>query len=150
MKTNSAGFELIKGFEGLRLRAYLCPAGRWTIGYGHISADVHEGQRITAAQAESLLESDLAKVAKGVEKLVAGIAATENQFSALVSFAYNVGLGNLRRSTLLKKLLGGDAAGAAAEFAKWTKARDAKGKLRELPGLVRRRRAERDLFERPA
>ncbi len=148
MTTNSAGLELIKSFEGLRLRAYLCPAGDWTIGYGHTGADVHKGQRITAAQAELLLQSDLVASEKGVDKLVAGTAVTENQFSALVSFAFNTGLGNLRRSTLLKKLLGGDAAAAAAEFAKWTKGRDAKGKRQELPGLVRRRTAERELFER--
>ena len=148
MKTNSAGFELIQGFESLRLTAYLCPAGRWTIGYGHTAADVRKGQRITAAEAESLLRSDLARFEKGVDKLVAGVAVTENQFSALVSFAFNAGLASLRKSTLLEKLRGGDGAGAAAEFAKWTRARNANGELRVLPGLVRRRAAERKLFER--
>lgn len=147
MKTNDAGVALIKDFEGLRLAAYPDPAHGWavpTIGYGHTSAagapEVTRGMKITAAGADEILRSDLGQYEAAVSKAVK-VPLTENQFAALVSFTFNLGAGALRKSTLLKKLNAGDYAGAAAEFAKWNKAG---GEV--LPGLTRRRAAERDLF----
>lgn len=148
MKTNNAGIALIKEFEGLELTAYKDPVGVWTIGYGHTSAagspKVFAGQRITPAEAESILRQDLAKF-EGYVNSAVNVALNENQHAALVSFTYNLGPGNLNSSTLLKKLNKGDYTGAAAEFARWNRAG---GKV--LAGLTRRRAAERDLFLRPA
>lgn len=138
MKTRNK--EIIKQSEGLRLEAYLCPAGVWTIGYGHTGKDVVEGMKITRGEAEELLEGDLEKFEKDILKMVK-VGLTQNQFDALVSFTYNVGGGALKTSTLLKKLNAGDYMGAADEFLKWTKAGG-----KELPGLVKRRRTERALF----
>lgn len=134
------GLALLKRCEGCRLEAYQDAIGVWTIGWGH-TEDVQPGQKISQHQADVMLQSDLEIYEQGVEKLLWGIPVTEAQFDALVCFAYNVGLANLGRSTLLKRLRGGDAAGAAAEFLKWTRAG---GKI--LPGLVKRRQAESDLF----
>jgi lysozyme len=141
MKTNAAGVELIKNAEGLRLESYLCPAGVWTIGYGH-TKDVLPASKITAHQADAILEVDLDRFEREVSALAPG--ANENEFSALVCFAFNLGAAALRGSTLLKKFLAGDKAGAAAEFMKW---QYAAGKV--LPGLVKRRAAERELFLKP-
>lgn len=147
MKTNDAGVALIKEFEGLRLSAYPDPAHGWavpTIGYGHTSSagspEVTRGMKITVAESDEILRRDLGQYEDAVSKAVK-VPLTENQFAALVSFTFNLGAGALRKSTLLKKLNGGDYAGAAAEFAKWN---NAGGKT--LPGLSRRRAAERDLF----
>jgi GH24 family phage-related lysozyme (muramidase) len=144
MKTSDAGLKLIMQFEGLRLKAYRCPAGVWTIGYGHTSAagvpDVRDGMRISAQEAEAILKKDLA----GFEAAVAGLVKkelTQAQFDVLVSFAYNCGVGALKGSTLLKRVNAGAFDAVSAELMKWTKA---KGK--ELPGLVRRRRAEAALW----
>ena len=136
---NKAGLELVNGFEGLRLKAYLCPANVWTIGYGSTGSHVREGLVITEAQAEELLRSDLRRF----EDFVAANCspATDNQFSALVSFAFNVGEGALKDSTLRRMHLEGDYAGAAEQFKRWNKAGG-----RELPGLVRRRAAEAQLY----
>jgi len=145
MKINSVGIELVKHFEGLFLRAYLCPAKVWTIGYGHTGkthndGTVKRGLTISEREAESLLEFDLnTKYAPDVLRLVK-VPLTQDQFNALVSFHFNTGA--LGKSTLLKKLNAGDYEGAAAEFRRWTR-----GGGRVLPGLVRRRRAERRLFE---
>ena len=133
------GLELIKSFEGLRLRAYLCPAKVWTIGYGH-TGDVRGGQVITQSQADDLLKQDLRRFEIAVRKL-AKVPLTQNQFDALVSFAYNVGEAALSRSTLLRKLNAGDLAGTKLEFAKWNK-----GGGKVLAGLTRRRDAEANLF----
>lgn len=141
MKTNEAGKDLIKKAEGLRLEAYLCPAGVWTIGYGHTGAHVLPGSKVTEHQADAILDADLAKFEAAVARLAPG--ASENEFSALVSFTFNLGEAALARSTLLKKFLDGDKAGAASEFMKWTSA----GKV--LPGLVKRRADERRLFLTP-
>lgn len=138
-KTGKKGIELIKSFEGCRLAAYKCPAGVLTIGYGHTSG-VKSGQKITQAQAETLLKTDLAKYENAVNECVTAML-NQNQFDALVSFAYNCGAGALKSSTLLKKLNAGDYSGAAAEFVKWNKA---SGKV--LAGLTKRRTAERALF----
>jgi GH24 family phage-related lysozyme (muramidase) len=138
---NAAGVALVKRWEGCRLTAYKCPAGVLTIGYGH-TRDVREGQTITQHQADVILESDLEVYESTVRRLAPN--ATENQTAALTSFAFNLGTAALERSTLLKKFLAGDTAGAAAEFGKWT---FAAGK--QLPGLVSRRAAERELFITP-
>lgn len=138
---NAAGLTLVKRWEGCRLTAYRCPAGVLTIGYGH-TRDVHEGQTITQHQADVILESDLEIYESTVRRLAPN--ATENQTAALTSFAYNLGTAALERSTLLKRFLAGDLPGAAAEFGKWT---FAAGK--QLPGLVSRRAAERELFITP-
>jgi lysozyme len=148
-RINEAGKAIIKQFEGLRLEAYLCPAGVWTIGWGHTGRNVLPGSKITEHQAESILDVDLDRFERDVEALTQGCSLNENEFSALVSFAFNVGSDiddddkaeGLGDSTLLKKLKAGDRAGAAAEFMKWV---NAKGRV--LPGLVRRRAAERRLF----
>ena len=140
---NAAGLELIKRFEGLRLSAYKCPAGVWTIGYGSTGPHVRPGMTITPREATELLQADLLKFERAVAALVT-VTINENQFSALVSFAFNVGEGALARSTLLKHLNAGRIAMAAQEFLRWTKAGGV-----ELPGLVRRRQAERDLFSTP-
>lgn len=148
---SSECFELVRHFEGLYLKAYRCPAGVWTIGYGHTGlkhndGSVFKGRTITRDEAEALLRHDLAnKYAPMVRGMVVA-PLTQGQFDALVSFHFNTGA--LGRSTLLKKLHREDYLGAALEFGKWTKARDPKtGKLVELRGLVRRRAAERAMFE---
>lgn len=132
--------SLIEHFEGRKLHAYLCPAGRLTIGVGHTGPDVYEGQTITNDEATALLKRDAHLAALSVNVLVKA-PLTQHQFDALVSFVFNLGYGNLAGSTLLKHLNAGDYHGAAAEFAKWTHSR---GKI--LPGLVERRAAEAKLF----
>lgn len=134
MKINQEGLDLIKSFEGCKLTAYKCPAGVWTIGYGH-TAGVYEGMVISQAQAENMLKSDLKKYEKYVSDNVK-LELTENQFSALVSFCYNCGVGNLR--TLVKNRT---LAQIAEALLLYNKAGDKK-----LAGLVRRREAERQLF----
>lgn len=133
------GLALIKEFEGLRLTAYRDAVGVWTIGYGHTGPDVTPGMTITQDQADELLRKDVARF----EKAVASMAkvATDSQFDALVSFAYNLGEEALRRSTLLRKHNEGDYAGAKAEFARWKYAGD-----KVLAGLVRRRAAEAEMY----
>ena len=133
--------DLVAQFEGCKLTAYLCPAGVLTIGYGHTGPDVKPGQTITQDRARQLLAADLAKFAAGVNELCNGWRITQGMFDALVSFAYNLGLGALAGSTLLRLLRAGDVQGAAKQFDRWNKAA---GKV--LPGLVKRRAAERDLF----
>lgn len=142
MKISERGFELIKQFEGLRLQAYPCSAGVWTIGYGH-TAGVQSGDVITAPQADAFLRDDVTLSERIVNKYVS-VSLTQYQFDALVSFTFNLGSGDLRASTLLKKLNAGDTAGAAGEFLRWV---NAGGKKR--PGLIRRREAEKALFETP-
>jgi len=144
MKISQRGIELIKEYEGLRLKAYLCPANVWTIGYGHTTSAgppvVQPGMSITSKQAEEILRADLGKYEAGVLKLVK-IPLTQGQFDALVSFAFNCGVGALARSTLLKRVNAGRFDAVPAELMKWTKAGG-----RELAGLVRRRRAEAALW----
>ena len=102
MKITKEGINLIKKFEGLRLEAYLCPAGVWTIGYGHTKG-VKKGQVITQLEADNLLKEDLSSFEKGVTSLIKS-NINQNQFDSLVSFAFNLGLANLKSSTLLKKV----------------------------------------------
>jgi GH24 family phage-related lysozyme (muramidase) len=139
-KINAKGLEIIKDFEGCQLKAYVCPSGVLTIGYGH-TGDVYEGQTITQAQAEQLLKQDILDFEQGVERLAGSMVQNDDQFSALVSFAYNVGLGALANSTLLRLLNQGKYSEAADQFLRWNK-----GDGEELPGLTRRRKAERSLF----
>ncbi len=145
MKTNNLGLDLIKRFEGLSLKPYKCPADIPTIGYG--STFYEDGAKvtlndapITGGRAEKILQNVLV----GFEKAVLGLVTTpinENQFSALVSLCYNIGIGNLKSSTLLRKINEGDFGTASAEFLRWNKAG---GKA--LSGLTMRRQAEKDLF----
>lgn len=143
MKINQAGLEIIKRFEGVRLKPYYCPANILTIGYGHVIREDEEYLKkgITLEQAEELLLKDLSRFELGVLKLVKNEYLNENRFSALVSFAYNLGLGSLKASTLRQKLNRGDILDASNEFLKWNKAG---GKI--LKGLTLRRIAERNLF----
>ena len=106
MKVNKQGIQLIKSFEGCFLNAYLCPAKVWTIGYGSTKYQngkpVKQGDKITQQEAETLLSDTLDVFSKGVSKLIK-VELNDNQFSALVSFAFNLGVGSLSKSTLLKK-----------------------------------------------
>lgn len=140
MNISQNGLELIKRFEGCRLKAYKCPAGVLTIGYGHTGADVKEWTIISQTQAEHYLQNDVILHSKNVSKLVK-VPLTQNQFDALVSFEYNVGYGNFSKSTLLRKLNARDYIGASNEFDKWVFANKKK-----LSGLVKRRQAEKELF----
>jgi lysozyme len=140
---NAAGLELIKHFEGLYLSAYRCPAGVWTIGYGHTGlthkdGTVKAGRKITKEQAEELLKHDLRKFADRVQD-GCNVPLSDDQFSALVSFDFNTG--GFLKSTLRTKLNAGDYKGAADQLLRWDKAG---GKV--LAGLVRRRKSERNLF----
>jgi lysozyme len=140
MRINEEGLKLLKKFEGCKLKTYRCVAGVLTIGYGHTGKDVTEGMTITKKEAEDLLVKDLERFEAGVKDLVK-VSISENQFSALVSFAYNIGLNALSGSTLMKKLNAGDIMGAANQFERWNKAGG-----KEVQGLTNRRLAERDLF----
>lgn len=141
-KTNERGKEIIKEAEGLRLEAY--PDGKcWAVGFGTTAIDgekVVEGMSVTQEDAERYLEQDIATAEAAVARYVK-VNLTDNQFSALVSFTYNLGSGSLKESTLLKKLNKGDYAGAADEFGRWIYA---SGKV--LDGLVKRRKTEMELF----
>lgn len=140
MKISQKGVDLIKSFEGLELKAYKDSVGVTTIGYGSTGPHVSMGMTITKEQAEQLLKKDLERFERGVSDLVK-VPLNQNQFDALVSFSFNLGLGNLKSSTLLKKLNASDYIGASKEFERWNRAG---GKV--LNGLTRRRIAERDLF----
>lgn len=143
MQVSPTAVELVKQFEGLRLVAYIDAAGIWTIGYGHTDG-VGTGQgKITEVQANAWLQDDLRRAGARVSQLVTW-PINQNQFDALVSFVFNVGPTAFAGSTLLRKLNGGDMEGAASEFERW---RYAGGRV--LPGLLRRRIAERTLFTKP-
>ena len=139
MKTSKKGIEIIKKYEGLRLKAYKCPAGILTIGYGH-TKNVKQGDTITETQAEILLIYDLIDIENCIKKNVK-IPLNQNQFDALVSLCFNIGCGNFLKSTLLKKLNEGKIAEAVKEFLKWNKAGG-----KELAGLTKRRQVEMELF----
>ena len=147
MQTSDQGLALIKAHEGLRLEAYPDPGRGWeipTVGYGHTSQagppDVTRGMRITAAQAEQILRDDLRKF-EGYVTSAVHVPLTQAQFDALVSWTFNLGPGNLKSSTMLRKLNAGDYQGAADEMLRWNKSN---GKV--LAGLTKRRAAERALF----
>jgi lysozyme len=140
MKMTDDGIKLIESFESLQLNAYKCPAGIWTIGYGH-TAGVTQGMTCTQAQAVQFLMQDLGASENAVLKYVKS-QINDNQFSALVSFTFNCGAGNLQSSTLLKKVNINPAdATIRNEFMKWNK-----GGGKVLAGLTRRRQAEADLY----
>ena len=141
-KINVAGLQLIKSFEGVKLRSYKDSVGVWTIGYGHTD-NVEPGDVITEAEAEGYLRDDLDDAERAVDAYVT-VPLSDNQFAALVSFVFNLGPTAFNRSTLLKVLNQRNYKQAANEFLKWNRAG---GKI--LAGLVRRREAERNLFLTP-
>lgn len=140
--TSQAGIDLIKKWEGLRLTAYQCSAGVWTVGYGY-TWNVYKGMKITQSQADAFLRDTLKVFERDVNRLVT-VQLNQNQFDALVSFTYNLGAGALANSTLLKKLNAGDYYGASQEFKKWVYA-----DKKKLRGLVNRRKDEAELFLNP-
>lgn len=163
---NQNGIDLIKSFEGIRdgdkltpnFDAYLCPAGYWTIGYGHVvrsggvmlHGKVNEAlarraypNGLTLLECEQLLQNDLSDYSRAVESFVT-VQITDNQFAALVSLAYNIGQGAFSKSTLLKLLNSGKYGDAAGQFEVWNK-----GGGKVLAGLTRRRIAEKMLFLKP-
>jgi lysozyme len=166
VKLSKAGSDLMHRYEGFRNKPYLCPADIWTIGYGHVlyqeqirlpvvrPADKPntmirkkyplkpEHNRVwTKDEIEELFAADVASFERGVLRLVPGCHGHQGRFDALVSFAFNAGLGNLQRSTIRMKANRGDWEGAAEAFMSWVK-----GGGRVLPGLVKRRVAEKALF----
>lgn len=140
MRISERGLSLIKSFEGLRLVAYRDGGGVPTIGYGH-TAGVRMGQTITDAQAETFLRADVAATVCAVSGMVKA-PVSQDQFDALVSFAFNLGANALMRSTLLRKLNAGDYDGAADEFLRWDHDNG-----QQVAGLTLRRTAERQLFK---
>lgn len=147
MKINEHGLKIIKDFEGLRLKAYPDIAlgkKRMTIGYGHTSVagvpEVYEGMIISEFEANRILKQDLLKYEAAVKKAVK-VPLTSNQFSALVSLVYNIGISAFKSSTLLRLLNARDYSSASYQFSRWNKAGG-----RVLTGLIRRRNAEAALF----
>ena len=166
MKLSKAGEDLMHKYEGFRSRPYLCPAHIWTIGYGHVlyqeqirlpvvrTADkpapmirkemplkIEDFRIWSKEEIDALFRDDVQTFERGVLRLVPGVVGRQGSFDALVSFAFNAGLGNLQRSTIRMRANRGDWAGAAEAFMVWTK-----GGGKVLPGLVKRREAERSLF----
>jgi lysozyme len=167
VKLSKAGEDLMHRYEGFRNKPYLCPAHIWTIGYGHVlyqeqirlpvvrpegRADIPMTRKEMPLKAEDnrvwskeeikeLFRADVASFERGVLRLVPGVVGRQGSFDALVSFAFNAGLGNLQRSTIRMKANRGDWEGAAEAFMAWTK-----GGGKVLPGLVKRRQAEIALF----
>lgn len=141
---NEASISLIKSFEGWRANAYRDSVGVWTIGYGHTSMagppKVTSNLKITKAEGEDMLQHDLQKYAKAVDDAIT-VSLTPNQFGALVSFCYNVGPGNFRKSSVLRYTNAGNFKGVPARLLLWNKAGG-----RVLNGLTRRRKAEGKLF----
>lgn len=142
MRTSERGKELIKSFEGFRLQSYQCLAGIWTIGYGH-TRNVSRGDVMTRETAEHYFNESILQKEQIVKKLVT-VSLNQQQFDALVSFVFNLGEGNFRRSTLLQKINQNDFAGASQEFKRWIYANG-----KQAPGLLRRRKAEEQLFSQP-
>lgn len=148
MKINQAGLDLIKHWEGCKLKAYKDQAGVITAGYGHTGPDINMKTEWTQEQAEDALKTDIVKFESKLIALTSDLPSvlTLNQFSALIAFIFNLGTGALAGSTLLKLLKAGTPAfKVAAEFAKWNKVR-INGKLVESKGLTNRRKAEAELF----
>ena len=165
MKLSPVGAELMHRFEGFRTKPYLCPAHIWTIGYGHVLYQEQirlpvvrvgdyqgvirkefplrpeDNRAWTKDEIEKLFSEDVASFERGALRLSPNLVGRQGAFDAVVSFAFNAGLGNYQRSTIRMKNNRGDFTGAAEAFMMWTK-----GGGKELPGLVRRRQAEKDLF----
>jgi len=142
MRTSEEGRTLIKRYEGVRLEAYLCPAGIWTIGVGHTGGGVTKGMKITMEQAEHFLTEDLF-VAEGAVRRLVEVPLKQNQFDALVSFVFNLGEGNFKKSTLLRVINStpNDYGKITTQFLRWNKAA---GKI--LKGLTDRREDEAKLY----
>lgn len=138
------GIALLKRYEGCKLRSYLCPAGKWTIGYGSTGPHVKPNMVINQADAEALLLKDLVRFETAVlDALV--MEPLQLEFDAMVSLAYNIGIANFNKSSIVRKYNAGDKTGAANAFGMWNKAK-VNGKLTVLNGLVARRAAEKTLF----
>ncbi|MES2346597.1 MAG: lysozyme [Pseudomonadota bacterium] len=142
MNPSQACIDLVKSFESFRAEAYRDMVGVWTIGYGH-TKDVQPGDVITQHQADIAIEFELGRFGDVVDKYVTA-ELNQNQFDALCSFTYNLGEGNFKSSTLLKMINGGQFSAAADQFKRWDMAGG-----KHVPGLLRRRMAERDLFVKP-
>lgn len=143
MKLSQRGKDFIKSFEGLELRAYPDPAtgdAPYTAGYGHTGSDVNPGMTVTQAMADAWFDKDVEKFESGVSSLLKS-PTSQNQFDAMVSLAYNIGLGNFKSSTLLKKHNAKCYQCAAGQFLAWNRAA---GKV--MNGLTRRRNAERAMY----
>ncbi len=157
MKVSPAAIRMIKHHEGVRTRPYRCPALLWTVGVGHVidpshAAVKYEERRtlpipdgwdrsLTMGEVDAILAQDLGRFERGVARLCPAALNSQGIFDSLVSFSFNVGLGNLQRSSLRMKTNRGDLEEAADEFLKWTKAAG-----RVLPGLVKRRMDERAMY----
>jgi len=157
VKVSKEAIEGIKKDEGVRTKPYRCPALIWSVAVGHVIDQSHirvpfnerkniplppEWDRVLSmAEVDAILAADLATFERGVLRLCPS-GLTQGRFDALVSFSFNVGLGNLQRSTIRMKHNRGDFEGAAESFMAWTKAGG-----KELPGLVKRRKHERALYE---
>ena len=157
MKVSAAAIEMIKHHEGVRNKPYRCPALLWTVGVGHVIDPTHAAVKyeerknlpipegwdrvLSMGEVDTILAQDLRRFERGVLRLCPAASGNQGVFDALVSFAFNVGLGNLQRSSLRMKTNRGDFDEAADEFLKWTKAGG-----RVLPGLVKRRNDERALY----
>jgi lysozyme len=157
VKVSKAAIDMIKHHEGLRTKPYRCPALLWTVGVGHVIDPTHatvkyEERRnlpipegwdrvLTMDEVDRILSQDLGRFERGVVRLCPAAVGRQGVFDALVSFAFNVGLGNLQRSSLRMKTNRGEFDKAAEEFMKWTKAGG-----RVLPGLVKRRQDEQRLY----
>lgn len=143
MRISEQGVRLIKRFEGLRLTAYKCPTGYWTIGWGH-TYNVKPGQKITKEQAEVYLKQDLVVAEDAVDKLVS-TPLNQGMYDALVSFVFNLGAVRFKNSTLLRRLNQGAYDLVPDEFLRWVYG-TVDGKTQKLPGLVERRTAEKEMF----
>lgn len=145
MKTSQAGIDLIHSFESLRLKAYPDPGSKdgkpYTVGWGSTGSDIGAGTVWTKEKADQRFASDLSKFEQAVSLLVK-VPLTQYQFDALVSFTYNLGIGSLKSSTLLKMLNEGDYSNAGLQLLRWTKNDGV-----EMAGLVRRRKAELKMFK---
>ena len=147
MRTNKRGLDLIKEFEGLRLKPYLCSAGKGTIGFGSTFYEDGKAVQLTdkpisRARAEQLLINTIAGFEKQLYPILSGLMLNDNQFSALVSFCFNVGVANFKKSTLLKIIKENpNDKDITEQFLRWNKANK-----KELPGLTRRRQAEAKLY----
>lgn len=141
MHISDEGLELIKHFEGCELEAYKCPAGVWTIGYGH-TKDVEEGEKWSQDKADFMLFRELEEEYEQYVNDYVHVPLNQQQFDALVSWTYNLGPANLKKSTLLRKLNNGEYQEVPNQIKRWNKAN---GEV--LAGLVRRREAEALLFE---
>jgi len=157
MKVSAAAIEVIKHHEGVRVKPYRCPALLWTVGVGHVIDPSHAAVKyedrknlpvpagwdriLSMGEVDALLAQDLGRFERGVLRLCPAATGRQGVFDSLVSFSFNVGLGNLQRSGLRMKTNRGDLMEAADEFLKWTKAAG-----RVLPGLVKRRHDERAMY----